>query len=74
MIARKTILELEGEEGEKHIEEYSDGRTERGKALRKAISEKLGFDSLDYQNIDGVLEAIGLDRECVCTYCWNGKE
>ena len=74
LIARKTILELEGEEGDKHIEEYSDGRTERGKALRKAISDKLGFDSLDYQNIDGILEAIGLDRDCVCTYCWNGKE
>ena len=59
LIARKTILELEGEEGEKHIEEYSDGRTDRGKALRKAISDKLGFDSLGYQNIDGVLEAIG---------------
>ena len=74
LIARKTIIELEGEEGEKHIEEYSDGRTERGKALRKAISDKLGFDSLDYQNIDGVLEAIGLDADSVCTYCWNGKE
>ena len=74
LIARRTILELEGEEGEKHIEEYSDGRTDRGKALRKAISEKLGFDSLDYQNIDGVLEAIGLDKDSVCTYCWNGKE
>jgi len=74
LIARKTILELEGEEGEKYIEEYSDGRTDRGKALRKAISEKLGFDSLGYQNIDGVLEAIGLDKDSVCTYCWNGKE
>ena len=74
LIARKTILELEGEEGEKYIDEYSDGRTERGKALRKAISEKLGFDSLGYQNIDGILEAIGLDKDSVCTYCWNGKE
>ena len=74
LIARKTIIELEGEEGEKYLEEYSDGRTERGKALRKAISEKLGFDSLGYQNIDGILEAIGLDEENVCTYCWNGKE
>ena len=21
-----------------------------------------------------VLEAIGIDRDKVCTYCWNGKE
>ena len=74
LIARKTILELEGEEGEKYIDEYSDGRTERGRALRDSICAKFKFDSLDYQNIDGMLEAIGLDPECVCTYCFNGKE
>ncbi len=73
LIARRTIIELEGEEGEKYIEEYSDGRTERGKALRKAICDKFNFDSLEYQNVDGVLEAIGLDADSVCTYCWNGK-
>lgn len=74
LIARKTIIELEGEDGEKYIKEYSDGRTERGKALRNAICEKFGFDSLEYQSVEGVLEAIGLDEDCVCTYCWNGKE
>ena len=74
LIARRTIIELEGEEGEKYIEEYSDGRTERGKKLREAICKKFHFDSLEYQNIEGVLEAIGLPEEDVCTYCWNGKE
>ncbi len=74
LIARRTILELEGEEGEKHIEEYSDGRTERGRALRDAICEKLHLKSLEFQNIDLILEAIGLDESEVCTYCWNGKE
>ena len=24
--------------------------------------------------LEGLLEAIGLDRDKVCTYCWNGKE
>lgn len=74
LIARRTIIELEGEEGEKYIEEYSDGRTERGKALRKNICDKFKFDSLDFQNIEGVLEAIGLDADSVCTYCFDGKE
>ena len=74
LIARRTILELEGEEGEKHIEEYSDGRTERGKALRAAICEKLHLKSLEFQNIDLIIEAIGLDESEICTYCWNGKE
>ncbi len=74
LLARRTIQELEGDEGQKHIEEYADGSTQRGKCLLKSICEKFGFDSLGYQSLDGVLEAIGIDRDKVCTYCWNGKE
>ena len=74
LLARRIILELEGEEGEKHIEEYADGHTERGRCLLSTICEKFGFDSLGYQSLDGLLEAIGIDREQICTYCWTGKE
>ena len=74
LIARKKIQELEGDEGQNHIAEYADGKTERGKCLLKSICEELGFDSLGYQSIDGLLEAIGLDRSKVCTYCWTGEE
>ena len=74
LIARRVIMELEGEEGFEHIEEYSDGSTERGKALRKAICEQLHFASLDFQSLEGVVEAIGLPRCELCTYCWDGKE
>ena len=74
LLARRVVQELEGDEGQKHLEEYADARTERGKALLKAIAEKFGFDSLRYQSLEGVLKAIGLDPECICTYCWNGKE
>ena len=74
LIARRVIFELEGDEGEKYISEYSDGNTERGKKLRKVIADKFNFASLEFQSLDGIVEAIGLDRECLCTYCWNGKE
>ena len=74
LIARRTIMELEGDEGFNHIEEYSDGTTERGKKLRSAICEKLHFASLDFQSIEGIIQAIGLPRCKLCTYCWNGKE
>ena len=74
LIARRTVIELEGEEGLNHLEEYSDSKTERGKKLRKAISEKLQFASLDFQSLDGIIKAIGIDRSKLCTYCWNGKE
>ena len=74
LLARRTVQELEGDEGQKHLEEYADVHTERGSCLLKSICEKLGFDSLGYQSLDGLLEAIGLDRDKVCTYCWTGKE
>ena len=65
---------LEGEEGFNHIDEYSDGTTERGKKLRSAICEKFKFDSLEFQSLDGVIKAIGIDPCELCTYCWDGKE
>lgn len=74
LIARRVIHQLEGEEGAAHIEEYSDGSTERGRALRQAICEQFHFDSLEFQSLEGVIQAIGLPREELCTYCWNGKE
>jgi len=74
LLARRTIQELEGDEGHKHLEEYADCNTERGQCLLSTICKKLGFDSLGYQSLEGVLEAIGIDPEKVCTYCWTGKE
>ena len=74
LISRRVIVDLEGEEGLKHIEEYADGNTERGKAMRAAIRDKFKFDSLGFQTVDGVIKAIGMDPCKLCTYCWNGKE
>ena len=74
LLARRTVQELEGDEGQKHLEEYADARTERGQCMLKTICEKFGFDSLGYQSLDGLLEAIGIDKDKVCTYCWSGKE
>ena len=73
-VSDRIIAEIEGEEGFNHLDEYTDTNTERGKKLRQAICEKLHFSSLEYQSLDGVAEAIGLDRCKICTYCWNGKE
>ena len=74
LLARRVVQELEGDEGHKHLEEYANAATERGQCLLKTICQKFGFDSLGYQSLEGVLEAIGIDRNKVCTYCWNGKE
>ena len=74
LIARRVIFELEGEEGFKYIDEYRDSSTERGKKMRKTICDKFNFASLEFQSLEGVIKAIGIEPCKLCTYCWNGKE
>lgn len=73
LISRKIIMELEGEAGFNYIDEYSNPSTERGKNLRKTICDKFKFASLEFQTLDGIVEAIGLPKEKLCTYCWDGR-
>lgn len=74
LIARRIIMELEGEEGFRYMGEYSDSSTERGKKLRQTICEKFQFASLEFQSLEGIISAIGLEPCKLCTYCWSGKE
>jgi amidophosphoribosyltransferase len=74
LITRRTIIELEGEEGLKHIDEYSNSETERGRKMRDAICKKFNFASLEFQSLEGLIKSIGLEPCKLCTYCWNGKE
>ena len=74
LITRRTIVELEGEEGLNYIEEYSNAETERGRKMRDAICKKFNFSSLEFQSLEGLIKSIGLEPCKLCTYCWNGKE
>lgn len=74
LITRRTIVELEGEDGLKYIDEYSDPNTERGKKLRRAIADKFNFATLEFQTLQGLIDSIGLEPCKLCTYCWTGKE
>ena len=74
LITRRTMKELEGDESVNYIEEYANSQTERGKAMRKAICDKFQFESLEFQSIEGLIKAIGVEPCKLCTYCWTGKE
>ncbi len=74
LIARRVIMDLEGEEGFNHLEEYSNAETKRGKKLRQTICENFKFSSLEFQSLEGVIKAIGIEPCKLCTYCWSGKE
>ena len=74
LITRRTVQELEGDEGQKHLDEYADPATQRGQCMLEAICKKLHFTTLGYQSLEGLMEAIGLEPCKICTYCWTGKE
>ena len=74
LLTRAMVQKLEGDEGQEHLDEYADCSSERGQCLLKTICEDLGFNSLRYQSLEGLLEAIGIDKGKICTYCWTGKE
>ena len=37
------------------------------------IRKDIGVDSVQYQRIDDMIEAVGLPKEKLCLYCWNGE-
>ena len=37
------------------------------------ITKDLGVTTLRYQLLDDMVKAIGLPREKLCLYCWNGE-
>ena len=74
LLTRRIIKELEGAKGQQYLDEYANPDTERGQALLNYIKDQMGFDSIGYQSLDGALEAIGIERCKLCTYCFDGKE
>ncbi len=73
LAARRAIGELEGD-ANKHLNEYADATTDRYQAMVEIIRKHLGLTTLVYQKLDDMISAIGLPREKLCTYCWNGRE
>jgi amidophosphoribosyltransferase len=71
LATRKAIKQLEGEEI--HLEEYADPTTEKYKQMVEQIAKNLGIDSLMYQDLGDLIEAIGLPKEKLCTHCWDGS-
>jgi len=73
LVARQAIIKLEGKEPESFAE-YCDPTNEKYSCMTDCISKILNFSTLKYQNLHDMIEAIGLDPDKICTYCWNGKE
>jgi len=54
--------------------EYTDPTSDNYKAMVEVIRKRLGLTTLQYQKLEDLVNAIGLPKEKLCTYCWDGVE
>ncbi len=73
LAGRRAAQEIEGGEPE-NLSVYGDPDSEPYSAMVEGIRKRLGLTSLTYQRLDDLVQAIGLPKEKLCTYCWDGVE
>jgi amidophosphoribosyltransferase len=73
LAARKAIQQLEGVDGGS-LREYIKAGSEKYRAMLDIIGRSLKLTSLKYQELGDLVEAIGLPKDKLCTYCWDGAE
>ncbi len=70
LAGRKAIKELGGDE--KDLAEYCNPDSAKYAEMVQQIARNLDLDTLVYQRLDDLVEAIGLPKEKLCTHCWDG--
>ncbi len=73
LAARRAIKQLEGDD-KLPLSEYACTGSEKHCAMVEAIRRQLGLTTLAYQQLDDLVEAIGLPRQKLCTFCWDGAD
>ncbi len=74
LIARRVLKEMEQEGREIDLKAYVDPDTAEYKEMVERIGKQLNFTSLRYHRLDDMIASVGIDREKLCTYCWDGRE
>jgi len=73
LAGRRAMADLEGDEAVHHLGAYADATSPRYLAMVENIRQRLGLTTLRYQTLPDMVRAIGVPREKVCTFCWNGE-
>lgn len=78
LITRRVIKDIEGDMDEETtkrvLKEYTDPESERYEHMLEKIRQQLNFTSLRYHRLDDMIESVGIDKNKLCTYCWDGRE
>ncbi len=74
LIARRVLKEMEQEGREIDLKAYVNPDTVEYKEMVGRIGKQLNFTTLRYHRLDDMIASVGIDREKLCTYCWDGHE
>ena len=74
LIARRVLKEIEEEGRAIDLKNYTDPDTSEYAEMVERIGKQLHFTSLRYHRLDDMIESVGIGREKLCTYCWDGTE
>ena len=72
LIARRCIEELEGGEI-RNLEAYRDSSSKEYATMVEKIRQHVGVDTLKFNSLQTVCDAIGLPKDQVCTHCFDGS-
>jgi amidophosphoribosyltransferase len=72
LISRRIIEQFEGD-ASKNLEEYAKTGSPKYERMVEEIRKQLGLTSLKFSKLETLIEAIGLNKEDVCTHCFDGS-
>jgi amidophosphoribosyltransferase len=72
LAGRTAIHALEGQE-DSNLDQYARHGSEKNLAMIDQIRTQLHLTSLKYQNLNDLVDAIGLPKEQLCTHCWDAS-
>ena len=74
LIARRVLKDMEKEGRDIDLKLYVDPNTSEYNEMVDRIGKQLNFTSLRYHRLDDMIDSVGIPREKLCTYCWDGRE
>jgi amidophosphoribosyltransferase len=72
LAARRAIRDIEGAKA-KDFGDYTRPETDKFRTMEERIRARLNLTTLKYQRLDDLARAIGLAKDQLCTYCWDGQ-
>lgn len=74
LIARRVIKEMESDPSKVNLDVYANPDSAEYIEMQSRICKQLNFTTLAFNRLDDMIAAVGLPKEKLCTYCWDGQE